>query len=348
MKEPVHKTKHPYLVGVCVAGIAALYLYLVSGAKPLPEPAAPDVYDIKQYTDVDNVDTRFSEAPPIAPRVDKPRAMAFDQQGRLYVAGTDAIAVLDEAGKEVSRAPIQGTPTCLAFAPDGRLLVGLEDRVDVLDNDLKKVASWGDFTKRSYITAMAADDSEVYLADAASRCVLRVDYNGKVLNRIGEADEKRDVPGLEVPSPHLDLALDDDGLLWVVNPGKLGLECYRSNGDIVTSWYHPSLELAGFSGCCNPTNIAFNKEGRLVTCEKGLVRVKIYEVTAGSFEELVVGSKAFNIPQSVGDMVVAPDDRIPVLDGRKDEIRVFETPTTTVAAKPETLHVPGQLASQKQ
>ena len=116
-----------------------------------------------------------------------------------------------------------------------------------------------------------------------------------------------------------------------MNPGKLGLERYQSNGDIVTSWYRPSLELDGFSGCCNPTQIAFNSKGRLVTCEKGLVRVKIYEVTAGTFEELVVGSQAFKVPQYVSDMVVDSRDRVLVLDSVQKSVRIFEPEAPAVA-----------------
>ncbi len=331
MKEPVRKTKHPYIVGACVAAIAGLYFYLVADKTKFPEPGANLVYDIKKFEDVDNVATRYKEATPIVPALEAPKAMEIDGAGNLYVAGKDAIAVYSPAGTETSRIALDGAATCLEFTPDGRLLVGLEDRVAVLGADLKPVATWSGFAERTLITSIAANAEEVFLADAANRCVLRVDYDGKVLNEIGKADEARDIPGLEVPSPYFDMAFDDEGSLWVVNPGKLGLERYRSNGDIVTSWYRPSLELEGFSGCCNPTHIAFNSEGRLVTCEKGLVRVKIYEVTAGDFEELVVGSKSFRVAQSVSDMVVDSSDRVLVLDSRQKSVRIFEPDAPAVA-----------------
>lgn len=331
MKEPVRKTKHPYIVGACVAAIAGLYFYLVADKTKFPEPGANLVYDIKKFEDVDNVATRYKEAAPIVPSIESPKAMEIDGAGNLYVAGKGAIAVYGPAGAETSRIALDGAATCLEFTPDGRLLVGMEDRVAVLGADLKPLATWSGFAERTLITSIAANAEEVFLADAANRCVLRVDYEGKVLNEIGKADEARDIPGLEVPSPYFDMAFDDEGSLWVVNPGKLGLERYRSNGDIVTSWYRPSLELEGFSGCCNPTHIAFNSAGRLVTCEKGLVRVKIYEVTAGDFEELVVGSKSFRVAQSVSDMVVDSGDRVLVLDSRQKSVRIFEPEAPAVA-----------------
>ena len=335
MKESVHKTRHPYVWGVAIAAIAGVYVYLISGSDNFPEPGPNLQYDITELLAVDKVDTRFEETGQIFPELARPRALETDAEGNLYIGGENAIVVFNRAGAETGRIAIPGLATCLEFTPDGRLLVGLEDRVLVLGTDRKPAATWGNFTERSLITAMAAGDESVFLADAASRCVLRVDYDGKVLNRIGETDEARDVPGLEVPSPYFDLAFDNDGELWVVNPGKLGLERYRENGDIVTSWYRPDVtKLDSFSGCCNPTQIAFNSEGRLVTGEKGPVRVKIFEVTSGAFEELVVGSSAFQIPQGIGDLAVDSDDRIMVLDPKKNAVRIFEATKTKLAAKP--------------
>ena len=347
MKEPVHRTKHPYWWGVAILAIAGVYVYLITDKNKFPEPGANLKYDLTDILDVDNVETRFEETGQITPDLVHAKALETDKDGNLYIGGENTIAVFDKGGKETSRFAVEGTPNCLEFTPDGRLLVGIDDTVLVLGPDRAPLATWSNFTERSLITSMAAAEDVVFLADAASRCVLKVDYDGKVLNRIGETDEKRDVPGLEVPSPYFDLAFDGDGQLWVVNPGKLGLEQYRSNGDIVTSWYRPSTtELEGFSGCCNPSQIAFNSEGRLVTCEKGPVRVKIYEVTAGTFEDLVVGSRAFHIPQSVGDMVVDASDRILLLDPRTNAVRIFELKKTKLAANPEAGLNPGAGARQ--
>ena len=126
-----------------------------------------------------------------------------------------------------------------------------------------------------------------------------------------------------MPIPYLDLAINYYFHLWVVNPGELGLERYRAEGDIVTSWYHPNLRLEGFSGCCNPTQIAFTPEGKLITAEKGLVRIKSYEVTMGKFEELIAGSRLFPKEASLRDLTVDAKGRILALDPRSDTVRIF-------------------------
>jgi len=334
MKEPVRKTKHPYLVGVAIACVVGGYFHLVSKEKKFPEPGPNLEYDISELLEIDEVETAFEETGQIVPDFDEAKALETDADGNLYISGKNTIAVFDQAGKETSRIAVDGTPTCLELAPNGQLLVGMGDHVLVLAPDRSPLATWTDLSERTHISAIAADEENVYLADGGSRIVLRVDYDGTVVGSFGKADEARDIPGLEAPSAHFDVAFDNDGQLWVVNPGKLGLERYRDNGDIVTTWYRPDVtRLDSFSGCCNPMQIAFNSKGRLITGEKGPVRIKIFEVTSGSFEELVVGSSAFHVPQQIGDLVVDSSDRILVLDPRKKAVRIFEQTRTDLARK---------------
>lgn len=322
MQEGVHQPKSGWLVGVAVVGIGVAYFFFL-GASDFPEPGANIEYDLKAFEDLDKVETKFVEKDPIPLDVPSPHALAVSHD-KLYVGGKDMIVVYGPDDRVLSRHAISGTPNCLAVSPDGEVYVGLRNSVLVLDTNGDKKAEWTDFTPRSFLTAIAVKGPDVYVADAGKRVVSRFDQNGALQARIGEKDEAKDVPGLEVPSPYLDLAINGDGDLWVVNPGKLGLERYEPDGTIVTSWYHPSvLKLEGFPGCCNPTHIAFTSKGELVTCEKGLVRVKMYEVTSGEFGGLVAGSALFPREQSVRDLAVDSRDRILVLDPQRNAVRVF-------------------------
>lgn len=321
MKEQVLNTKHPWLVGVVVVGIGAAYFVLL-GSGQHPEPGLNLNYDVKVYEELDRIETRYEEAPPIRLVMENPRAMAV-HDGDLYVAGKNAVAVIGENHAGAKRFQITGTPNCVAVAPDGAILLGMTEHIEILDRDGNPQATWASFGAHSFVTSIAAQKDSVFVADAGNRLVLRCDWQGNVLARIGKKDAARDIPGIEAPSPYLDLAVNPDGDLWVANPGKLGLERYRENGDIVTSWYHPTLELSGFSGCCNPTQIAFTQRGELITCEKGLVRVKRYDVTSGEFIELIAGSKLFPRQQSVRDLAVDAAGRILVLDPKTESVRVF-------------------------
>lgn len=322
MKEGVHQPKSGLLAGIAVIGIAAAYFFFL-GAGDSPEPGQTLEYNIAEFEALDKVETQFAEKDPIAVDIPSPRALAVGNE-KLYVAGKDAIAVYGNDDKPAATLAVPGTPNCVAVAPDGGLYVGMKDKVLVLDADGNQKAEWNEFTSRSYLTAIAVNGPDVYVADAGKRVVTRFDRNGKAQAKIGEKNEDRDVPGLEAPSPYLDLAVNDEGHLWIVNPGKLGLEQYEGDGSIVTSWYRPTvLKLDGFPGCCNPTHIAFTSKGELVTTEKGLVRIKMFDVTSGEFNGLVAGSSLFPREQSVRDLAVDSRDRILVLDSQRSAIRVF-------------------------
>ncbi len=328
MKEPVRRLKRPWLVYVCVAAIAVVYFGLLAKNRH-PEPGANLRYDVSDYRQVDTVETRFVETGRIKLAVEDARAMTVLAAGGLMVGGKNVVALYDEGGREVSRFSIKGTPTSITQAPGGEVLIALRDHVATFDLHGTMKKTWDSLGERAYLTSMAADEENVYVADAGNRVVYRFDRSGRLLNRIGEADPARDIRGLVVPSPYFDVALDGEGMLWVVNPGELGLENYRPNGDLITSWYKPSMKLEGFCGCCNPSHIAFTPAGSLVTCEKGLVRVKIYDVTSGEFQELVAGSELFPKEQAVRDLAVDTRGRILVLDPRHDAVRIFEVKEKT-------------------
>jgi len=78
----------------------------------------------------------------------------------------------------------------------------------------------------------------------------------------------------------------------------------------------------GFCGCCNPSHIALFPDGRFVTSEKGLPRVKVYDAK-GVFVGLVAGPDMF-AEDAVGlDLAVDSRGRILVLDPARRMVRVF-------------------------
>jgi DNA-binding beta-propeller fold protein YncE len=321
MRESVRTVNSPWVVGIVVAAMGVGYFALL-GTAEYREPGAQLKYDVDTWRELDNVETRFEEVAVLKPNLTDPRALALDGQGKLYVAGENAIVVYAN-DEEVKRISIEGTPRCMTVDEDGRSFLGYRDYVEVLTPAGKVEQTW-DKKPGSFYTSIDIEGDHVYVADAQNRVVYQYDKKGGELQRIGEKNEKEGIPGFLTPGPFLDLAVNPDGFLWVVNPGMLGLERYRSDGSIVTSWYKPDMSLEGFSGCCNPTHVAFTNDGRLITAEKGLVRLKVYDVTSGKFEELIAGSKQFPREQSLRDIVVDGSNRILVLDPRTNSVRIFD------------------------
>jgi hypothetical protein len=146
---------------------------------------------------------------------------------------------------------------------------------------------------------------------------LRYDRSGKLAGRIGEKSQERNIPGLIVPSPYLDVKLGRDGLLRVNNPGRHCVQVFTPAGDLEFSWGKPSLAIEGFCGCCNPVGLALFSDGRCVTCEKGVPRVKVYS-TQRSLEAVVAGPELFRENGRPGQVSDRADGTLGGLDAAVD------------------------------
>jgi len=261
--------------------------------------------------------------------------IALDSQGSIYVAGDRAIRVFAQSGDLLDEIELTDVPRCLTVANDGKIYVGITNYVEVYGQQGKRLASWDSLGERAVLTSIAVSKEDVFVADAGNRIVLHYDTNGKLINRIGGKDKERNIPGFVIPSPYFDLAVGRDGLLRVVNPGLRRIEAYTFDGYLEFWWGEFSSAVEGFCGCCNPVNFAILEDESFVTCEKGLIRVKIYDpegafvgVVAGP-EQLVEGGASrvseFGAGSQAGGFDVAVDaqGRIFVLDTINNVVRVF-------------------------
>ncbi|MBA7605747.1 hypothetical protein ES703_12882 [subsurface metagenome] len=262
--------------------------------------------------------------------------IALDSQGSIYIAGDKAIRVFTGGGNLLDEIELTDVPRCLTVAGDGRIYVGMKNHVEVYNDDGKRLATWESLGNDAVLTSIAVSKNDVFVADAGNRIVLRYDITGKLINRIGKKDKERNIPGFVIPSPYFDLAVGRDGLLRVVNPGRLRIEAYTFDGDLEFFWgKFSNVDVKGFCGCCNPANFAILYDESFVTCEKGLTRVKIYDVE-GTFvgvvagtEQLIEGGTAricyFPDQCKAGGFDVAVDaaGRIFVLDTIKNVVRIF-------------------------
>lgn len=253
------------------------------------------------------------------------RALAAGSGGKIYVAGDDSVAILESSGKEVLRFPA-GRVTCLAVGRGGNIYAGVGDHVEVFSATGKRQAAWPS-GPIGYFTSIAVADNDVFVADYASRTVIRYDMSGKERRRL-DGKASVDEAGFIVPSPYFDLALANDGLLRVANPGRHRIEAYTFDGRREFSWGEASQDVAAFTGCCNPAHFAMFRDGRIVTSEKGLARVKVFRPDGlrgqnGELDAIVAGGEAFGNTSAAMDVAVDTDNRVLVLDPNEKAIRVF-------------------------
>ncbi len=279
-------------------------------------------YDLTELRKVAADLIKYEETATIGVPLTDVRALAVDARDRVHVAGDDVVAVFDREGKRETDIKAGPSSRCLAVAADGTLYVGVRHHVDVYGPKGELKAQWGCLGAKAILTSIAVGEGGVFVADAGNRVVVRYDPSGKQLGLIGKKDAERDIPGLVVPSPHLDVTIGRDGLLWVVNPGRHKLEAYTADGHLEASWGKASAGIEGFSGCCNPTDIAALPDGGFVTAEKGIPRVKAYSAE-GEFECVVAAPDRFE-KDAVGlDLAVDSQGRVLVLDPQAKKVRVF-------------------------
>lgn len=279
-------------------------------------------YDLSKLRKIDPRLVGYEEADGIELGLDEPRGLALGTDGRILAAGDRKILVFDKGGAQLSEVKLTGSPQCLAVASDGTLYVAMLDHVEVHDPSGKPKATWDSLGKDAVLTGIAVADNDVFVADAGNRVVVRYDAAGKLLGRIGQKDKDKNIPGILVPSPYMDLAVGAEGLLWVTNPGRRLVEAYTFDGDRESSWGKSSSAIDGFCGCCNPTHLALFPDGRVVTSEKGLPRVKVLDAD-GALKCVVAGPEQFADDARGLDLAVDPRGRILVLDPSAKRVRIF-------------------------
>ncbi len=294
MKDPDSKdrvTRRQFLARAIAVGAVAASARTSLAASMGRQPN-PFGYDVEQLSRTDPKWLHYEELSRFKCHHPEPRRIAMDAQGRLYVAGGDNISILDRSGGLVRDLSLSGKARCVGVAADGTVFGGLRDKVEVFDAKWQKHASWEAPGKKVWLTGIAVGEKDVFVADSGGRVVLRYDHSGKLLGRLGEKDKDRNVPGLIVPSPYLDVDLGTDGLVRVNNPGRHRVELYTADGDLELTWGKPGMAIDGFCGCCNPVAIAMLPDGRCITCEKGLPRAKVFSPD-GTFECVVAGTESF-------------------------------------------------------
>ncbi len=317
-----------------VAGAVAVLRIDPSGQQGNRLPAAYN-YDISRYKRTDPALIQYAETGGFPTSFVEARAIAVGPDDRIYVAGDQAVHVFHADGRWLAARRVEGPPDCLTVDTAWRAYVGMRDHVEVYDEDSKRLAVWPSLGPKALLTSLAAGREDFFAADAGNRIVWHYDLAGKLLGRIGDRDVKHDVPGFVVPSPYFDLALDPDGLLWVVNPASHHLLAFNARGQLKVSWGKTSLAVDGFSGCCNPANIAILPDGSIVTAEKGVPRIKVYS-SAGDLAAVVAGPETLaptatiteetRSDHKLGVFDVAADStgRILVLDPTGRRVRIFQ------------------------
>ncbi len=305
------------VMAVAIAVIIGRDFFVNRSGKNIENPYE---FDVSEYAKVDPSEIVYKEVKALKLPVAAPKGIAC-YDSAFYVIADSSLIKLNEEGQILKQVSLDDSPTAITVA--GKIWLALKNRVVCLDENGDLISEWPDYGQRSVITSLAVSGEYVYVADAGNRVVYQCLPNGTLQQKIGEKDDQLGVPGFVIPSPYFDIALSEEGFLWAVDPGRHSLLNFNADGSLRTSWEHSSVKTEGFSGCCNPAQMAIMTDNSFVTSEKGIVRVKIYD-QHGQYKGVVAASGQFDENSYAPDVCVDENDRVILLDFNRKQVRIFE------------------------
>lgn len=290
--------------------------------QPTSSSENPYEYKMTNLRNIDASKVGYVRLSQIKPDFEILNGIAIDKSDRIYLTGKDKVRVYDKELNLILSFITGKEARCISVGEDYRIYLGVENHVEVYNLKGNLLSSWNPINEKSVITSIAVNEKYIFVADAGNRIVYQYDKEGKLIKEIGKKNVEKGILGFVIPSPYFDLQIGRDGELWVVNPGRHSLESYNEQGDQISSWKRTSMDVDGFSGCCNPSNIAILSDGSFVTSEKGIERVKIHQ-PSGEFKCVVATPDNFIQGTKGIDLAVDSKDRIFVLDPEKKVVSIF-------------------------
>lgn len=277
--------------------------------------------DIDEYKTVDPSLISYKETKNYTIAADSVNGMGYFRK-KIYIVADQFLQVFDLNGRQLLKVNLPDPPKCIDVTKDETILIGFRDYIGLFSDNGEQLWIADRITTQSFITAVAVKDQIIFVADAGNRSVHRYDLSGKYLNSFEGKTGVEDLHGFIVPSPYFDLKVNDDGELWVINPGKHAFENYTDNGELRSFWENNSVKVDGFSGCCNPAHFAFLPDGSFITSEKKIVRIKIHK-PSGEFLSVVAPPEKFKEEGKAPDITADEEGNIYALDYDRKIIRVF-------------------------
>ncbi|MCC5828633.1 MAG: hypothetical protein JJU36_04225 [Phycisphaeraceae bacterium] len=286
-------------------------------------------YDITQLAADDGGLPHFQSIRSVQTGLIGAAALTAAPGGTLAVAHDQEVIVLDPVGDIVRRWSTDHRVLAVHVTDDQSVLIADTRHVHLHNPAGRRLESWMVGNERARLTGIAAAGDDLFVADAGNRTVSR--YRG--------GDRVWQLEGFHVPSPYFDLAIGPDNLLWVAHTGRQRLEAYNHTADLIRSWGEAGFAITGFSGCCNPCHFALLSDGRFITAEKGLHRVKLHDAD-GKAIALVINASALGIdvnkPVGIAEQQnrVSPgplvaglgQDRVAVLHPRNGGLHILQAP----------------------
>lgn len=310
------------LVGVGIM-LLVVFLLLKSGAEQRRK-TNPFEFSVDEFKEVDASLVSHREVTQIRLNHPSPVDLAF-HNGLLFILFEKALQGIDLQGKEHYFFSWQeGTASSMTLNPDGQIIIAMQNRLVLFNRQGTLLAQSEWIHEQSGITSLAYGNGRVLAADGHRREVVMFDSQLRLLQRFKGESGVSEHHGFILPGNQFSLRVNAENELWVTNPGIHLLQNYSFEGRLRGHWGKASFGHDGFSGCCNPSYFAFLPDGRFVTSEKGMVRVKIHH-ESGAFLSYVAPPQLFANGHAAPAVAIGEEEQIILLDFDLPAIRIFSS-----------------------
>jgi sugar lactone lactonase YvrE len=247
--------------------------------------------------------------------------IAVGAEDTVYSLGDDEVRIFDSDGTFIRSFKVLSKAACLAVGQDGRVYIGAHGRVGIYSpqGEHTRSITVGEEKKPAAITAIKVLGREILVADATARIIHRYDTTGKQLGVVGDRNK---TGSFMLPNGWLDFDVDSFGTIWATDTGRHRVTGWMLDGSPTVDFGKFGMQNASdFVGCCNPVNLAVTPDGNIVTAEKMISRVKVYD-PEGTLLALI-GPENFDPKCTLIHLAVDSTGRILAADPVRREIKIF-------------------------
>jgi hypothetical protein len=240
---------------------------------------------------------------------------------RIFALGDGDVRIFEPDGGLVLGWKAAEAATCLTVGPDGRVYVGAPGRVEIYGPAGNRAGGFAavEAGRPADITAIKVFRKEILVADAAARFIRRYDAGGRQLGAVGTRSK---TGSFMLPNRWLDFDVDTKGVIRATDTGRHLVTAWALDGTPLGSFGKFGMkDPADFAGCCNPVNLALTPDGKIVTGEKMIARVKVYEPEGRLIA--VIGAEHFDPACTHIYLAVDSKGRILAADPVRRLVKIF-------------------------
>jgi hypothetical protein len=137
-------------------------------------------YSVDEFKNVPDELIHYKETKNFKIGFEKPAGLTI-AKNKIYIVGDKKIKIIDRTGKLINEFNLPAEPHTLEAVGD-KIYIAFEKQILVYDEYGIIHKDWGELEENTYLTAIAAFDENIFVADAGTRRILRFNFAGELQN----------------------------------------------------------------------------------------------------------------------------------------------------------------------